>query len=116
MDRRLWIVVPLVLAAGGCSAHSSTGRTYHLPPQKARYNETPLPYRPVKDGDMVFTVLGVTAGLTTLSGSHADLPAKGQIVRVRVMAENDYATFHTVDLTKQLLVDGAGRTYAVDVN
>ena len=115
MYRRWWIVLALALAAG-CSSHPAKARTYHLPPQKARYNETPLPYRPVKDGDMVFTVLGVTTGLTTLSGSHADLPARGQLVRVRVLAENDYATFHTVDLTKQLLVDSTGRTYAVDVN
>jgi hypothetical protein len=113
-------VVLFTLGLTGCSdGHppaSAPSPTYRLPGRPVRDGETPLPYRPVSDGRVTFTPIGLRAGMSFVVGSHADWPAKGQFVRVRLQAENGYATFHTIDMTKQLLVTTDGATHTVDEN
>lgn len=123
MRRTLVLLCPaalLTLCLTGCSdrhPHKSTpSPTYRLPARPVRDGETALPYRPVTDGQITFTPIGLRAGMAYVVGSHADWPAKGQFVRVRVQAENGYATFHTIDLTKQLLITADGATHTIDEN
>jgi hypothetical protein len=113
-------VALLTLCLTGCSGGhppaSAPGPTYRLPGRPVRDGETPLPYRPVTDGRVTFAPIGLRTGMSFVVGSHADWPAKGQFVRVRVQAENGYATFHTIDMAKQLLVTADGTTHTVDEN
>ncbi len=117
--RRLAVLLSLVVIAG-CSSdpkpESASTPTYKLPPRPARDGETPLPYRQITDGKMIFTPIGFRAKMSYVVGSHADWPAKGQFVRVRVITENGYATFHTLDLGKQVLVTTDGATHTPDEN
>ncbi|MFD0687122.1 DUF4352 domain-containing protein [Actinomadura fibrosa] len=104
------------VAAAGCSGGDGP-ETYRLPERPVRDNERALPYREVRDGQVMFAALGLSSGLTTITGSHADLPSRlGGFVRVRMLAENGYATFHKVNLDRQLLVVAGGRTFTPDVN
>ncbi|MFA1548128.1 DUF4352 domain-containing protein [Actinomadura chokoriensis] len=103
------------LALSGCSGGGP--QTYRLPDRPVRDHERSLPYREVADGQVAFAALGISTGLTTITGSHADLPSeRGAFVRVRMVTENRYATFHKIDLDRQLLVATDGRTFAPDVN
>jgi hypothetical protein len=114
----------MLLFAASCSPaspRSSPGSTkappaYHLPQRPVRDGETPLPYRPVTDGRITFAAIGLRTRMGFVVGSHADWPARGQFVRVRLLIENGYPTFHDVDLTKQLLVTADGVTHTVDEN
>ncbi len=117
--RRLVVLLSLVVLAGCSGDHtpkSASTPTYKLPPRPARDGETPLPYHPVVDGKLTFTPIGLRAKMADVVGSHADWPAKGQFVRVRVITENGYATFHTIDLFKQVLVTTDGATHTPDEN
>jgi hypothetical protein len=116
------VILSLCLAAvlTGCSREHAPKNTpaaaYRLPARPARDGETPLPYRPVQDGRITFTPIGLRAKMGFVVGSHADWPANGQFVRVRMLAENGYPTFHTVDLAKQVLVTTDGATHTIDEN
>lgn len=108
----------LVAAIGALPACSSGSKTvtYKVPPIPVRDRETPLPYHEGHDGKITFAPIGLRTGITFLVGSHADWPATGQFVRVRVDCFNDYPNFHTLDLRKQVLIDAAGKTYQPDEN
>ncbi|GAA3211729.1 DUF4352 domain-containing protein [Actinocorallia longicatena] len=68
-----------------------------------------------RDGLVEFIPLGVTTGITSVIGSHADLPSKnGQVVFVRLAVINHYRTFHDLDVRKQLLVTSDGRQWEID--
>ena len=117
MRRLAASITALVLGAAGCSGggHSSPIPTYDLPPRPVRVAETPLPYRPVTDGLMTFAAIGIRTGMEYITGTHADLPARGAYTRIRVLVENGYSRTHTLDTTKQLLVTADGRTQAPDL-
>lgn len=106
-----------VLTAGcsGSSGHVSPTPTYDLPPRPVRVAETPLPYRPVTDGAMTFTAIGLRTGMEYITGTHADLEARGAYARIRVLVDNGYSRTHTLDTTKQLLVASDGRTRQPDI-
>jgi hypothetical protein len=109
------VIVALVLAAAtGCSHGSPPA--YRLSPRPVRDRETPLPDRPVADGKITFTAIGLRTGITFIVGSHADLPAHGQFVRVRLVCDNGYPNFHTIDTGRQLLITTDGQAHQVDEN
>jgi hypothetical protein len=117
--RRIFVGIGLVAVAGGlaaCSGGGSTVATYKLSPRPVRDRETALPYREVRDGRITFAAIGLRTGMRFITGSHADQEAKGQFVRVRVVCDNGYPNFHTIDLNKQLLVTTDGHSYEPDVN
>jgi hypothetical protein len=116
--RRLAALLGLAVVLTGCSGghKPKSPPTYELPGRPVRDGETPLPYRPVSDGRITFAVIGVRANMSSVVGSHADWPAKGQFVRARVVVENGYPTFHTIVLGKQLLVTTDGATHTIDEN
>jgi hypothetical protein len=118
--RRLAVLVGLTVVLSGCSGghhpKATESPTYRIPPRPVRDGETPLPYRPVSDGRITFTAIGLRANMSSVVGSHADWPAKGQFVRARILVENGYPTFHTIDLGEQLLITTDGATHKVDEN
>jgi hypothetical protein len=116
--RRLAVLLGLAVVLTGCSGghQPKSPPTYELPGRPARDGETPLPYHLVSDGRITFAVIGVRANMSSVVGSHADWPAKGQFVRARVVVENGYPTFHTIVLGKQLLVTTDGATHTIDEN
>ncbi|WP_433468681.1 DUF4352 domain-containing protein [Spirillospora sp. CA-128828] len=109
--------LPLATALALAACSGEDGRHhYRLPERAVRDGETPLPYREVRDGDVMFAALGLSPALTTITGSHADLPSRlGRFARVRILVENRYATFHKIDLDRQLLITSRG-AYPPDVN
>lgn len=70
--------------------------------------------RPVSDGDTEFALLAITTDMPQLTGSHADVAARGQFVRVRVSASNHGRTTALLDLRRQQLVASDGKTYLPD--
>jgi hypothetical protein len=112
----LGLTVVLAGCSGGHSPKAATSPTYKIPGRAVRDGETPLPYRAVSDGRITFAAIGVRGNMASVVGSHADWPAKGQFVRARVLVENGYPTFHTIDLGKQLLVTTDGVTHQIDEN
>jgi hypothetical protein len=118
--RRLAALIGLAAVLAGCSdGHTPKSRpspTYRLPGRPVRDGETPLPYRPAADGRITFAAIGLRTGMSSVVGSHADWPAKGQFIRARVVVDNGYPTFHTIDLGKQLLITTDGATHKVDEN
>ena len=93
--RRIIVITCVTAALTGCGGPSTptatTGPpatpttstvptpTYELPARPVRVNETPVKAAPVDDGDTRFQVIGIQAGQGSLSGSHAEVPAKGQL-------------------------------------
>ena len=109
-------VVSVLLAAGCSSSAPSTPpvTTYELPPRPVRPDETALKLPPAKNGDTEFTLIGLAAGLPSITGSHTEFPAKGQFVRLRLVAANTGTSSVLFDTKRQLLVDDKGATHAPD--
>jgi hypothetical protein len=80
-----------------------------------RVAETPLPYRPVTDGLVMFAAIGIRDKMEFITGTHADMPARGAFVRIRVIVENGYPHTQTFDTSKQLIVTADGRTQPPDI-
>ncbi|WP_410609513.1 DUF4352 domain-containing protein [Amycolatopsis sp. lyj-109] len=111
MKLRLLAVVVLALAAGCAAAEQPSTpapATYELPPRQVRPDETALELPPAKNGDTEFTLLGLAAGLPSITGSHTEFPAKGQFVRVRLVVTNTGTSSVLFDTKRQLLVDDQG--------
>lgn len=85
-----------------------------VPPEPVRTGERPLTGPGTVDGDTLFQPLGLTTGMASVIGSHADLPAKGEYVRLRVLLVNTGRNSAVLDPNKQLLVTGDGGTHAPD--
>jgi hypothetical protein len=103
-------VVVLALAAGCSTAEPSrpAPTTYELPPRQVRPDEMALKVPPAKNGDTEFTLLGLAAGLPSITGSHTEFPAKGQFVRLRLVVTNTGTSSVLFDAKRQLLVDDRG--------
>lgn len=116
--RKIFMAAGLAVAVGTLAACSGGSKavTYKVPPRPVRNRETPLPYHEVRDGKITFAAIGLRTGITFLVGSHADWPAQGQFVRVRIDCFNDYPNFHTIDLSKQVMITTDGKTYTPDEN
>jgi hypothetical protein len=108
-------VVALTLLTG-CEAAPSTPApaTYELPPRQVRPDETALKVPPAKNGDTEFTLLGLAAGLPSITGSHTEFAAKGQFVRLRLVVVNTGTSSVLFDTKRQLLVDDRGTTHPPD--
>ncbi|MFC6082862.1 DUF4352 domain-containing protein [Sphaerisporangium aureirubrum] len=111
------LVLPLL---GGCSGEPAAApapapRTYLIPAETARPDETVIKAAPVVDGQMRFRVLGYNDGMPSMFGSHAEWNAKGQYARVRIMIESTDRTNQKFDSKQQLLVASDGRTFHTDI-
>jgi hypothetical protein len=81
-----------------------------------RDGETALSGTTVRSGDLAFTPIGLRAGMPDLVGSHADIRAKGQFIRIRLVTENRGRTTQTFNSRKQLLVTTDGSTHPPDLD
>jgi hypothetical protein len=102
----------LLTAVSGCSDGDGPA-TYSLSPQPVRTLETPLPDRPVKIGEIAYTVMGIRTGIVSVVGSHADWLAKGQYVRLRIAVVNAGRDRHEYDPSRSLLITADGRAYKI---
>jgi hypothetical protein len=112
----LTVAVSLLCGCSGAPAKPapSPSPTYEIPPETARPDETVIKAKPVIDGQMRFRVLSFQDRMPSLVGSHAEWPAKGQYVRVRILIESTDRTNQKFDAKQQLLVAADGRTFHID--
>lgn len=109
------LVVVLVAAAGACSSDPPpTAVSYELGPRTVRPAETPLTPVPATDGDTVFELIGLTTGMDSVLGSHAEWPAKGQFLRIRLVITNSGRNSVPFDANRQLLVTSDGVEHVPD--
>jgi hypothetical protein len=111
--RLLPAVVVLVLVSGCQAAAPSipAPTTYELPPRQVRPDETALKLPSAKNGDTEFTLIGLAAGLPSITGSHTEFPATGQFVRLRLVITNTGTSSVLFDTKRQLLVDDQGAAH-----
>ncbi|WP_242676095.1 DUF4352 domain-containing protein [Streptosporangium minutum] len=88
--------------------------TYELAPRPVRAGERPVSAAPVSDGDGRFQVIGLQTGQSILFGTHAEWPAKGQYVVVRIVVENSARSNSGFDAKRQKLVTADGAAYGID--
>ena len=86
--------------------------TYPLAPRPVRNGEIPLNPAPVTSGDTVFELIGLSTGMPSVIGSHAEWPAKGRFARVRLVITNVGRNSVPFDANRQLLrtADGGDHT------
>ncbi|MFE3447833.1 DUF4352 domain-containing protein [Nonomuraea sp. NPDC059194] len=116
--RRPILIACALVALTSCSSAPAPERaqarpTYDLPARPVRVNEVPIHAAPVTDGDARFQVIGLQTGQASLSGSHAEWPAKGQFITVRVVVENPGRSTSRFDARRQRLVIADGRTFPI---
>ncbi|GAA1514756.1 hypothetical protein GCM10009677_54960 [Sphaerisporangium rubeum] len=116
---RALCAVLVTLAVASCSAEpaatpAAAPRTYLVPAETARPDETVVKAASVVDGQMRFRVLGFSDGMPSIFGSHAEWNAKGLYTRVRILIESTDRTNQKFDAKQQLLVAADGRTFHVD--
>jgi hypothetical protein len=92
----------------------TTANTYPVPPETARPDERILHLPTVNDGDTTFTALGLSTGIPTLIGSHAEFAARGQFVRIRIVATNGGRSTALFNARRQLLIDADNKEYTPD--
>jgi ABC-type uncharacterized transport system auxiliary subunit len=93
---------------------SSSRATYPLGPRTVRPDEVPLRLPPAQEGDTMYTLIGFTASMPSLVGSHAEFNAKGVFTRVRLVVENVGRSGVPFNTRAQLMVLGNGTTVAPD--
>lgn len=115
-------LILVALAATGCSATGapdeaapSSQGTYVESPRTVRPDEIPLDGRTVQDGDTTFSLVGLSEHMPTLLGSHAEIQARGQFVRVRLVISNVGRSSVLFDTERQLLVLKDGSTAVPDL-
>jgi hypothetical protein len=110
--------VGAVLLLAGCAQEAPPA-----PPPVQTYDVTPLPLRPdekalnaapTTEGDSVFELIGLTTGIKTILGSHAEWPAKGAFIRVRLVVTNTGRNTVPFDANKQALITADGATHTPD--
>ncbi|MFD1150257.1 DUF4352 domain-containing protein [Saccharothrix hoggarensis] len=125
MRRRVVVVAAAVagLVTAGCGgspveagpvAVSSTPATYPVPAATVRPDEKVLKIPTTADGDTAFTLVGLTAEMATIIGSHAEFHAKGQFVRIRMSVVNNGRSSVSFDARRHVLVDDRKGEHAVD--
>ncbi|WP_231499927.1 DUF4352 domain-containing protein [Saccharothrix sp. NRRL B-16314] len=124
--RRVVAVMSVVLAAGSATACggmpveagpgsvTSPVPTYPVPAQAVRPDEKVLKIPTTLDGDTAFTLLGMTAEMPTLIGSHAEYHAKGQFVRIRLSVINNGRSSVSFDARRHVMVDHRETEHHVD--
>ena len=121
--RRVVLVMAVGLVAAGCGdapvvagpeTTATSAPTYPVPPQTVRPDEKPLKIPTTADGDTAFTLVGLTTGMPTLIGSHAEFHAKGQFVRIRMSVINNGRSSVSFDARRHVLIDDREAEHPVD--
>ncbi len=117
-------VTAVVLAAAGCGGEApievgpetttTSAPTYPVPEQTVRPDEKPLRVPTTPDGDTAFTLIGLTTGLPSIIGSHAEFDAKGQFVRIRMSVINNGRSSVSFDARRHVLIDDRGAEHTAD--
>ncbi len=112
----LAVVLSGVIACGTSPSALPTDApaTYEQAPRTVRPNETALDLPPTVEGDTAITLIGLSTGLPSVIGSHAEWPAKGQFVRIRVVATNTGRSTLQFDSRRQLLLTADGAAHPPD--
>lgn len=115
---RLLVAACCALLLAGCAASTPppppAPATYELPPRPVRPDERALPSNPVDEGETTFELIGLTTGIEAVLGSHAEWPAKGAFIRIRLVVDNGGRNTVPFDTNRQLLVLADGITLAPD--
>ncbi|MET8159455.1 DUF4352 domain-containing protein [Sphaerisporangium sp. NPDC005289] len=117
------LIASMSLSLTGCSGASgdpgkpspTPSATYAVPAETARPDETVIKAPAVTDGLMRFRVLAFRDGMPSLVGSHAEWPAKGQYVRIRVLVESIDRSNQQFDARQQLAIASDGRSFHIDL-
>lgn len=118
--RTLGVSAVLTGVLAGCSPAPSSPppdeqvAVYPLAARQVRPGEQPLVPAPTSEGDTVFELIGLTTGMTSVLGSHAEWPATGQFVRVRLVVANTGRNTVPFDANRQLLLTADGGEHAPD--
>ena len=88
--------------------------TYEVAPLPVRPEEKALHPVPTADGDSEFRLIGLTTGIKTILGSHAEWPAKGAFIRIRVVVTNTGRNTVPFDANRQTLLTADGATHTPD--
>lgn len=122
MPKRPAVVALAVLAVavlGGCSSHDKPAAapatpTYELSPRPVRPDEKVLTLPVARDGDTTFQLIGLTTGLPTLVGSHAEFAARGEFDRIRLVVSNVGRSSVLFNARRQQIVLADGTTKVPD--
>jgi hypothetical protein len=119
--RAVAALLTLALAAAsvvGCDGDDKPAArpspTYPGQSRAVRVDERPLRGGTVRDGEFLFTAIGLTDRMRALFGSHAEFPADGQFVRVRLVIENTGTNIQRFYARQQLLITDTGTRQSVD--
>lgn len=88
--------------------------SYPLAPRPVRRGEVPLDPAPVTEGDTVFELIGLSTGMPSVIGSHAEWPAKGRFARIRLVITNSGRNSVPFDANRQLLRTADGVEHSPD--
>ncbi|MFC4059971.1 DUF4352 domain-containing protein [Planomonospora corallina] len=123
MQRRIMPVAAalIVMSLAGCSGDAGTPAAtptppYDLAPRPVRDFEVPVRASPAAVGKLKITPIGLRTGMCCVVGTHAEWPAKGEYVHVRVQIQNIDRDRQKFDALEQFLVTSDGRAHRVDVN
>ena len=113
------VCVAVGLALAGCApaatpASAPAPVNYPLAPRPVRKGEVPLDPAPVTEGDTVFELIGLSTGLPSVIGSHAEWPARGRFARVRLVISNAGRNSVPFDANRQLLRTTDGVEHSPD--
>ncbi|KFU78342.1 hypothetical protein SAMN04489729_8248 [Amycolatopsis lurida] len=117
MRRCLTAAASVLALLTGCSAEQEpppAKPVYDLPAREVRPDETALHLPPALNGETEFSLIGLAAGLPSLTGSHAEFEAKGQFVRLRLVVTGKGLSGILFDTRRQQLVTDSGAVIAVD--
>ncbi len=112
--------VGLVLATllAGCAPAEPppppVAATYPLAPRTVRKGEVPLDPAPITEGDTVFELIGLSTGMPSVIGSHAEWLARGRFARIRLVISNTGRNSVPFDASRQLLRTTDGSEHAPD--
>ncbi|WP_410660023.1 hypothetical protein [Amycolatopsis sp. lyj-112] len=107
-----------VLLLAGCSGgepeQAPAKPVYDLPAREVRPDETAVRLPAATNGETEFSVIGLAAGLPSLTGSHAEFDAKGQFARLRLVVTGKGLSGILFDTRRQRLVTDSGAVIEVD--
>ncbi|MEV0424692.1 DUF4352 domain-containing protein [Streptosporangium canum] len=89
---------------------------YDLTPRAVRDFEVPLKPTVVAVGKLKITAIGLRTGMCCVVGTHAEWPAKGQYIYVRVQIQNADRDRQEFDGTEQFLITKDDRAHKIDIN
>ncbi|ANN18646.1 hypothetical protein SD37_25485 [Amycolatopsis orientalis] len=118
MRKCVTVAAAALLLLSGCSGGepqaAPSKAVYDLPAREVRPDETALHLPPALNGETEFSLIGLAAGLPSLTGSHAEFEAKGQFVRLRLVVTGKGLSGILFDTRRQQLVTDSGAVIGVD--